>query len=217
MSKIYEVREHAQRKKKGLEKASAVPLPKKYPSNNSKLGMEEEMISLYQTIDSMLSHFPKKVIQFIGSREGEGTSTIIHEFARVSATKFNKLVLIVDADRRKPNQHLFHNIKPEHRPACLLVSTKEISDTQRFGTLWEKFRQRFDFILVDSPPATSTSDGLSISPKVDGVVLVLEADKTRWPVAESVKAKIIQNGGRILGIVFNKRRYYIPEFIYKKL
>src|SRR3972149_7979332 len=104
MSKIYEVREHAQRKKKGL----------KYPSNNSKLGMEEEMITPYQPIDSMLSHFPKKVIQFIGSREGEGTSTIIHEFARVSATKFNKLVLIVDADTMKLELYLFPNIKPEH-------------------------------------------------------------------------------------------------------
>lgn len=207
MSKIYKASEQARREKKVL----------KYPSMNSKLRMDEEMIGLYQTIDSLLSHYPKKVIQFIGSREGEGTSTIIREFARVSATKFNKLVLIVDADRRKPSQHLFPNIKPEHRPACLLVSTKQISDTQRFGTLWEKLRQRFDFILVDSPPATSTPDGLSFSPKVDGVVLVLEAEKTRWPVAESVKAKIVQNGGRILGIVFNKRRYYIPEFIYKKL
>lgn len=207
MNKIYKAPEHARREKKGVE----------YPSKNSKLRMDKEMIGLYQTIDSLLSHFPKKVIQFIGSRKGEGTSTIIREFARVSATKFNKLVLIVDADGRKSNQHLFPNIKPEHRPACLLVSTKQISDNQRFDTLWEKLRQRFDFILVDSPPATSTPDGLSISPKVDGVVLVLEAEKTRWPVAESVKAKIVQNGGRILGIVFNKRHYYIPEFIYKKL
>jgi protein-tyrosine kinase len=206
MDKIYKAREHTQREKKGLE----------HPSKNSKLRMEEEMIGLYQTINSLLSHFPKKVIQFIGSRKGEGTSTIIHEFARVLA-KFNKLVLIVDADGRKLNQHLFPGIKSKYRPACLLVSNKQISDTQKFSTIWEKLRQQFDFILVDSPPATSSHNGLSISPKVDGVVLVFEADKTRWPVAESVKVKIVQNGGRILGIVFNKRRYYIPEFIYKKL
>jgi protein-tyrosine kinase len=206
MNKIYKAQEHPRREKKGLE----------HPSKNSKLRMEEEMIGLYQNINSLLSHFPKKVIQFIGSHEGEGTSTIIHEFARVLA-KFNKLVLIVDADGRKPYQHLFPNIKSKYRPACLLVSNGQISDNQRFGNIWEKLRQQFDFILVDSPPATSTTDGLSISPKVDGVVLVLEADKTRWQVAESVKAKIVKNGGRILGIVFNKRRYYIPEFIYKKL
>ena len=205
MNKIYKAQEQSRREKKRLGPSS----------KNSKLRMEDEMIGLYQNINSLLSHFPKKVIQFIGSREGEGTSTIIHEFARVLA-KFNKLVLIVDADSRTLNQHLFPNIKSKYRPACLLVSNGQFSDTQKFGTIWKKLRQQFDFILVDSPPATSTPEGLSISSKVDGVVLVLEADKTRWPVAESVKAKIIQNGGRILGIVFNKRRYYIPEFIYKK-
>jgi Mrp family chromosome partitioning ATPase len=52
---------------------------------------------------------------------------------------------------------------------------------------------------------------------VDGVVLVVEADKTRWPVAQSVKERIIQHGGNVLGMVLNKRRYYIPGFIYNRL
>jgi len=82
---------------------------------------------------------------------------------------------------------------------------------------FEKLRQRFDLILIDSPPATTSPDGLDISPKVDGIVLVVEADKTRWPVAESVKERIKRSGGKILGIVLNKRRYYIPNFIYKRL
>ena len=72
-------------------------------------------------------------------------------------------------------------------------------------------------ILVDSPPATTSTDGLAISSKVDGVVLVVEAEKTRWPVAETVRDRIKSSGGNILGIVLNKRRYYIPEWIYKKL
>jgi Mrp family chromosome partitioning ATPase len=52
---------------------------------------------------------------------------------------------------------------------------------------------------------------------VDGVVLVVEAEKTRWPVAETVRDKIKNSGGNILGIVLNKRRYYIPDWIYNKL
>ena len=81
----------------------------------------------------------------------------------------------------------------------------------------ERMRQQFDFILIDSPAAALSSDGIFISRCVDGVVLIFEADKTRWQVAENVKDQIIQSGGNVLGIVFNKRRYYIPEFIYKKL
>jgi Mrp family chromosome partitioning ATPase len=52
---------------------------------------------------------------------------------------------------------------------------------------------------------------------VDGVVLVLEAEKTRKPVAENLKNRILQNGGNILGMVFNNRRYHIPESVYKRL
>jgi Mrp family chromosome partitioning ATPase len=87
--------------------------------------------------------------------------------------------------------------------------------------VWEAFlgklTERFDLVLIDSPPATLYPDGLSIVNKVDGVVLVVAAEDTRWPVAESVKDQITRSGGRLLGMVFNKRRFYIPEFIYKRL
>jgi Mrp family chromosome partitioning ATPase len=52
---------------------------------------------------------------------------------------------------------------------------------------------------------------------VDGVVLVVEAEKTRWQVVENLKEKIQNVGGNIIGVVFNKRRFYIPEALYKRL
>jgi Mrp family chromosome partitioning ATPase len=56
-----------------------------------------------------------------------------------------------------------------------------------------------------------------VSRQVDGVVLVLAAEDTRWPVAERVKESIERSGGRVLGIVLNKRRYHIPPCIYRRL
>ena len=243
MSKIFEALEHSRREKRELKKQSVVTLPERYSVKAPKLYIEDEMIDLYQSIDSLLSYSPKKVIQFIGSREGEGTSTIVRGFARVSAIKFSKSVLLLDADNHKPSQHLFFNVKPEHGldevirddiplddalyrvgETNLFISllsvysaTSQIFSSPRIDYLWEKLRQRFDLILVDSLPATLSPDGMAISQRVDGTVLVLEAEKTRWPVAESVKDKITNNGGKILGIVLNKRQQYIPEFIYKKL
>jgi Mrp family chromosome partitioning ATPase len=46
---------------------------------------------------------------------------------------------------------------------------------------------------------------------------VLEAEKTRWPVAENTKQMIEKNGGKVLGVVLNKRQFYIPDFIYRRL
>ena len=62
-------------------------------------------------------------------------------------------------------------------------------------------------IILDTPPATLFPDGLALVRQTDGVVLVVEAERTRWPIASSVKEKIIKNGGNVLGIVFNKRRF----------
>jgi Mrp family chromosome partitioning ATPase len=207
------------------------------------LGLDKE-IRLYQNLSVLIPDSTRKIIQFIGSREGEGTSTVVREFARVSASKFGKLVLLLDADQYHPTQHLFFNIQPEcgwqevlqdngpidkalyqSGETRLFVSPSSqnfVSDLHTLNSLliddfWKKLRERFDLILIDSPPATISADGLALSSKVDGIVLVVEAEKTRWPVAESVKDRINRSGGKILGIVLNKRRLYIPEWVYKRL
>ena len=53
--------------------------------------------------------------------------------------------------------------------------------------------------------------------KVDGVVLVIEAGKTREQVAVRAKKELEEAGGKVLGVVLNKRKYHIPEWIYKRL
>jgi Mrp family chromosome partitioning ATPase len=240
MAKIYEALEEAQKGRKGLEKPE---IPSSRPPIPS-LDLEEEMISLHQSIDSILPEPKRRIIQFIGSSEGEGTSTIVREFARVSALKFGEVVLLMEADHHRPDQHLFFNLKPDHgweevvrndepidkalyqigKTSLFIAPISQTSapnyqtfDSPKMAAFLEKLRNQFDLILIDSPPANTSPDGLGLSQKVDGVVLVLEAEKTRWPVAQSVKERITRSGGKILGIVFNKRRYYIPEWIYKRL
>jgi protein-tyrosine kinase len=95
--------------------------------------------------------------------------------------------------------------------------TPRTIESAKGGAFWDPLKERFDLIIVDSPPVMLFPDGPAIVSKVDGVILVVEAEKTRWQVALNVKEKIIKSGGIILGIVFNKRKYYIPDFIYKYL
>ncbi len=205
--------------------------------------VEREM-SVYQNLTAVVSDSTRKVIQFIGSQGGEGTSTVVREFARASAAKFGKMVLLLDADKYRPTQHLFFPVKwdcgwqevvqgngsidkalyqiGESRlfvsPSSQNIgSNPSVYSSLLIDVFWKKLKQRFDLVLVDSPPATTSTDGLAISSKVDGIVLVVEAEKTRWPVVENVRDRIKRSGGNILGIVLNKRRYYIPDFIYKRL
>jgi protein-tyrosine kinase len=242
MSKIYEALQHAHREKKSSSEAQQIHIENGFlPAN---LNLEDKMLSLYKVVDSKLPQLPKKIIQFIGSREGEGTSTIAREFARVAATKIDKSVLLLDADRYRPIGTRNHSEQTEYSwiealrlnksmdnavyrvgssnlfisPSCnSSVSTPEIFDSNKIVNLWAKLKQKFDIILVDSPPLAQSPDGLAIASKVDGVLLVLEAEKTRWQAAKEAKEQISNIGGKVIGIVFNKRRYYIPNMLYKLL
>lgn len=246
MSKIYEALEYAQQEQQRFEEQE-FPLPHspifpRFPKP-SELQIENEMIRVYQAINSLLPDSQKRIIQFIGSLEGEGTSTIVREFARVSAMKIDKSVLLLDADRHKSSQHLFFDIEPKYgwddvirdtmsmdnalhqigetslfiSPISENSTSPQVFNSSKFDAFLEELKERFDLILVDSPPATTSSDALAISPKADGILLVLEAEKTRLPVVESARDRIIKSGGNILGVILNKRRYHIPEFIYKRL
>jgi Mrp family chromosome partitioning ATPase len=48
---------------------------------------------------------------------------------------------------------------------------------------------------------------------VDGVILVVEADSTPVVEAEAAKRQLDKVGARILGVVLNRRRSYIPAFL----
>jgi Mrp family chromosome partitioning ATPase len=53
--------------------------------------------------------------------------------------------------------------------------------------------------------------------KVDGVVLVIEAERVRTPVIERAVDTLQDCGANVLGAVLNKRRFPIPRFLYKRL
>ncbi|MFA7465395.1 MAG: hypothetical protein WCY54_10110 [Syntrophales bacterium] len=90
-------------------------------------------------------------------------------------------------------------------------------DLLLYEKLWMELKQRFDYVLVDSPPAGGSPGSVMLSRFMDGTVLVVEADRTRWPVAENTKEKILRSQGKVLGMVLNKRKYHIPEFIYRRI
>lgn len=75
---------------------------------------------------------------------------------------------------------------------------------------------KYQYVIYDGPSAFGSSDTYVLSQGFDGVIIVLECERTRWEVLEVVKDKIQQVGGHILGVILNKRKYYIPKDIYEK-
>ena len=205
---------------------------------------EVELLALAQNIAARLPNPDQNVIQFIGSRIGEGTSTLIREFALTAARHSNKPVLLVEADFNKPSQNQAFSVETKPPLEHVLKEGKaldgvisQVEDTnlflaslsskvQRsltersfFGStdMWKTAREQFSLILIDSSPASATSDSLAICETANGIVLVLEAEKTRSAVVQNVKKQILMREGNLLGIVFTKRKFHIPKCIYKFL
>jgi len=247
MSKIFEALQVAQKESAEAGRKDTPPVRISRTEHlplTAESDFENELVNLYQNIEACLPDLEKRTILFIGAREGEGTSTVVREFARVAAKRLGKSVFLLDAEGQNPKeQHVFLHITPDSgweevtRDGAVVetIANPERSDLQalpvtRAVTLgplnyyspdirdyWESLKERYDLILIDGLPASVSPDGIEISRRVDGVVLVVEAEKTRWPVVESLKERILSVGGAILGIVFNKRRFHIPDAIYRFL
>jgi Mrp family chromosome partitioning ATPase len=205
--------------------------------------MKPEMLRLYRTIETLLPQIESHVLQFIGTQEGEGTSTIVREFARIAATEIGKSVLLLDADSRRPSRHHFHGSELDYGWMEALETGRRIEQAiyqvgesslyfspsressastpqtldSLFVDLCSNLMRRFNLVIIDSPPLSVSSDGLAIASKVDGVVIVIEAERTRWRAVKNVLESIHKVEGNVLGVVFNKRRFYFPEFVYKLL
>ena len=213
------------------------------PQRLPPLKMEREMNRLHHSILSRLSTPRNVLLLFIGSKRNEGTSTLAREFACFLTEKAGNYVLLVDGDREHLSQHrafkhrangslhdmvagesLARAISQVRQSELYLTRYSAGASTHDGASLsvensniWSKLRMEFDFTLIDSPPVSDSEEGLALCSVVDGVILVVEAEQTRSHVAASTKNRIVQQGGNILGLVFNKQRYYIPEWIYRRL
>ena len=79
----------------------------------------------------------------------------------------------------------------------------ELLASARTGFLLAQLRQRFDLLLIDSPPVIPVSDALLLAPQADGVVLVARSGKTNRKVAADALRRLGTARANILGCVLN--------------
>lgn len=200
----------------------------------------KEMAALSLVIDQKLPELSQKTIMVMGSQQGEGVSTVVCEMAKAAATRLGKRVLVLDAATHNPIQHLLFKLK---RPTVLNSRENEYGmecwrsqsanlcvasfppsdysslsgDDSSSATLFKDLKQLFDLIIIDSSSEAIAPEQVSLARHVDGVLLVVEAEKTKWFKANKLIDALEGHGGTILGVVFNKRRYHIPRAVYKWL
>lgn len=82
----------------------------------------------------------------------------------------------------------------------------ELLGSKYFDELLAYGRKNYDIVLIDTPPLGSVIDTAVIAPRVDGVVLVVEANKCSYRFVQDVKKQLEIAETRVLGVVLNKVR-----------
>ncbi len=199
---------------------------------------------LRNSIEVELAGKTKRVILFTSAMGGEGTTTIAANFAKILAMQGDERVLVCEMNARRPT---FSDVfstngesgiteyftsgnglaelvqRTEEDALCVLhvghqdATVIQLHLNKVFPRLLAEALKNFDTIIVDAPPVLSAPETPPMAEFVDGVVMVVHSGRTKREAVARAIESIKNFNGRMLGVVLNRKRYYIPDFIYRRI
>lgn len=189
---------------------------------------------LYSSLDKKI-----KTIMITSSEPAEGKTTTSCNLA-VSFAKDGKKTLLMDCDLRKPSVHKLFRISNLTGLTDVLVGEEkleialnkysedldiltsgtnppnptEILGSKYMETFLEKLKDLYEIIIIDSAPLNAVSDSQILSTKMDGVLMIIRANKTKKDSILEAKDLLEKVNANLLGVVLNgvetshKKSYY---------
>ncbi len=175
-----------------------------------------------------------KTILVTSSAPTEG-KTIISTNLAGSFSQINKKVLLVDCDLRKPRVHNVFNMNRHpglvdylfsHNTLDEIIRTTEmpnldfipcgtippnpaeLMESEAMIKFLAELRERYDIIILDTPPVIAVTDSEILSKHVDGSILVVSADTTEMELLRRASEIMKQGTHHFIGAVLN-------NFVYK--
>jgi capsular exopolysaccharide synthesis family protein len=189
---------------------------------------------------------PVKVVAITSSIHNEGKSVSATNLAISMAQDLNKKkILLVDADLRKSRIHKYLGLNPEIGLAEILSDGANVDDafikisgienltilpsgkmpknpaeligSMKFKNLLSQLKEKYDYIIIDTPPIIPVTDAGLIGSEVDGVIMVIQAGRTQKGVIKHGESLLHQANAKLLGYIVTNIQYHVPAYIYRYL
>jgi capsular exopolysaccharide synthesis family protein len=169
-----------------------------------------------------------KVVMITSAMVGEGKTLTASNLALTLSESYQRSVLLMDADLRRPSIHTVFGISgmpglsdglesvdeeklqvhQVSRQLTILPAGRAVGDpmaaltSPRMRRLIEEARESFGWVIIDTPPVALLTDANLLASMVDGALLVVRAGSTPYPLTKRAVTAI--GADRILGVVLNR-------------
>jgi capsular exopolysaccharide synthesis family protein len=194
-------------------------------------GVDPAVVEQFRKLAATLFHAQRagrlKVLMVTSAAPGEGKTLTALNLARVLSESYRRSVLLIDADLRRPRlseaaglttaDGLSAALKSaDHRKISVTRLTEHLAllpagrpdpeplsglTSPRMQQLVEEGAERYDWVIVDTPPIGVATDAGLLSAMVDGTVLVVKAGETSLQAVRHAVETLGQD--RIVGVVLN--------------
>jgi capsular exopolysaccharide synthesis family protein len=171
---------------------------------------------------------------------GEGVSAVAAQLAATAALESGGRVLLLDCNLPCPSVHQTFGVpsrpglmeclrQGERLPEAIqptvvrnlwVMATGELRgsparayDSPALPALLKDLEGDFDLVVCDMPTAARASCVTRVARHLDGVLLVVEAERVYCQVAKRAKELLLAAGASVLGVVLNKRRGSAPDWL----
>ncbi len=182
---------------------------------------------------------PPRLIVITSATPSEGKTTAAGNLAAILAQRDTR-VLLIDGDLRRPNIHHRFGLNGKIGLTTVLTGATKLEDTVQnvaeipnldvlpsgpvppFPTemlssgameaILKRCGELYDYIVLDSPPILSVTDGVILARLADAVVLVVRHGKSSKHVVRRARDILLRSGAGITGIVLNAVDLNSPEY-----